>query len=550
MITRPGQQRCLAAATMIGLLLALGTSSNAQAAARAFIFALRRTEPVTTLDYLDVQFTESLMVEAQIMEGLVEFDPQNERLTVPRLAKSYRIDLYTYVFRLRNDVYFHPHSHGREAAATERVTPEDVVFSLQRAMSSAGAQQCKLDNVESIVVVGRDLIKVKLRKPDDDFLSCLATALGHVTCKKYYESLGPDEARRKRAFARAPIGSGPYRLAHPVRDGVPIVLLRFDSYWDKDWVKSRKAPERIEYRYSDSVQAVLHGLEAGEIGAATMMLSTLGEGGLLDTKKRRRFGAQYLLEPPFLSLLAINLTKPELADKAIRQLLNAAIDRGNIEQICPQSSSVIPEGYRYYLDITKRYLETKPPNVQMLLHSQPQAQERLRALKRHGPLILMVRAGEDLTRDRIVASITNDLERELQLEVRVLKPERFSAELLAPRPSYDLVYVDWSPDTPAEREGLSILYPLFYSQSRTNISHFSDPVVDNLFERIAGVVDKLAATKHYVEIQDLLIENPPHIWLPSVRSNILVYGKGYRSRVRPSSQVYYSSFLKWAELRK
>lgn len=543
-MTMHRQAHRLAAAT-VSLLLAADVVSPARAA--PFIFALRRTEPVTTLDYLDAQFTETLLVEAQMMEGLVAFDPQNEHVILPLLAKSYRrIDLTTYVFRLRNDVYFHSHSHGREIAVKELVTPADVEFSLMRARRSLGAKQSKLGNIDSIMKVGDNLIKVKLKNQDDDFLSRLASAMGHITCKRYYESLGKDEKARKVAFGLSPVGTGPYYLARPLVDGRSILLVRFESYRDQDWVKSPAAIERVEYRYYDSAADILAGLKRGEIGGANLMLSTFGEGGFLNTKKPLELGGRYRLSPPFLSLLAINLTKADLKDRLIRELLNAAVDKSKIERICPQESPELPEGYRYYLEIAKLY-QKRQTTVPTLLQSR-EAQERLRALQTRGPITLLVRAGEDATRDRIVASVAEDLRDRLRLDVRIVKTKRFSAELQAKKPSYDLVYVDWTPDTPSESEGLSILYPLFYSASRTNISRFQDSEVDDLFAQVEPVVDKGAAADLYTKIQNRLYENPPHIWLPSVRSNTLLFGRGYRSRVKPSSSlVYYASFLKHVE---
>jgi len=523
--------------------LVFGVLSQAQAA--PFVFALRRTEPVTTLDYLDAQFTETLLVEAQIMEGLVGFDPQDEHVILPMLAKSYhRIDPSTYVFRLRDDVYFHSHTHGTAKAAKELVTPDDVVFSLMRARRSPGAQHARLDNIESIMTVGPDLLKIKLTKPDDDFLSRLATAAGHVTCKRYYEGLGPDDASRNATFGRAPVGTGPYYLARPLVDGQSIVLVRFDQYRDRDWIESPSAIERVEYRYYESAADILSGLKRGEIGGANLMLSAFGEGGFLNTKKPLRLGGAYRLTPPFLSILAINLTKPDLADRLTRKLLNAAVDRAKIERICPQGASELPEGYRNYLEIAKLY-QTRQTTVPMLLQSH-EAQERLRALQNRGPFTLLVRAGEDVTRDRIVASIADDLKTRLRLDVRIVRTKRFSAELQAAKPTYDFAYVDWTPDTPSESEGLFILYPLLYSASRSNISHFADREIDDLFAQVEAAVDKAAAAKLYTRIRDRLYENPPHIWLPSVRSNTLLFGKGYRSRVRLSSSlVYYASFLRY-----
>jgi peptide/nickel transport system substrate-binding protein len=529
-------------AAAISLLLTFDALSKAEAA--PFIFALRRAQPVMNLDYIDAQTTEQLLVESQIMEGLVGIDLQDEHLIVPRLAKSFhRIDLYTYVFRLHNDIYFHDHLHGKKEAMKELLTPEDVVYSLRRAQGSSGAQEYRLDNIGDIKTVGHDLLKIKLKKPDDDFLSHLATAMGHVTCKSYYESLGGDEASRKKAFARAPIGTGPFYLARPLLRNRSIILVRFGRYREREWVQSKRGIARVEYRYYDGVTDILAGLERGDVGGAHLRLSTFGEGGNLNPKKPHKFGAVYPLTPPFLSLLAINLTKPELANPLIRRLLNAAVDRAKIEDIGPQEKGYLPGGFRYYLEISKRY-QTHRGSVLRLLQT-PEAREQLRILRSRGPIELYTNARWDVARDRVVKSIAEDFRTQLGIEVRV-RSARLAVEFEAEKPSYDLVYVDWTPDILGEREGLSILYPLFSSGSRTNISHFHDPEVDRLFGQVEGVVDKVVAGNLYTKIQNRLFDNPPHIWLPSVYSNALVYGKGYRSKIRPSL-VYYSSFLRYVE---
>jgi ABC-type transport system substrate-binding protein len=531
-----------------GVLLILGLTGISQAAV-PFVVALPGSQPLTTLDYIDAITKTRLLVEAEIMEGLLAFDRANDHLLEPRLATNYhRIDERTYVFRLRHDVFFHPHDHGpHHHEEAERVTAEDVAFSLLRAKGSPGAKESRFDNLETVRVVTPDLVQIRLIHPDDDLPFQLATAMGHITCKRYYESLDPDEASRKAAFARAPIGTGPYRLARRLAaDGRTIVLDRFEGYWDRKWAASPAAIARVEYRYFGSPTEVVARLKTGEVSLASLKLSTLGTGGLLEGRNSRpQFGGRVRLQPPYLILLAINVAKPELADPLLRQLLNAAVNREKIEEICPRSKRDLPSGYNSYLNIVDSYLKA-PGDLRALLRK-PEAQRHLQRLRDRGALNLVVAAGDDHIRDEILASVARDLESQLGLKMTIRKSGRLAAEMASARPSYDLIYVEWTPDTPGEREGLSILRPLFSSVSRENLSRYRDLEVDQTFTQLEGVVDGATAGRLYREVEERLLASPPHIWLSSVRSEVIIYAKGYRARIGSSLLIYYSSFLKGVE---
>jgi peptide/nickel transport system substrate-binding protein len=529
------------------VLVTLGMASSLMAEP-PFVFALLGAQPMTSLDNLEAPSKTRLLVEAQIMEGLVRFNRSNDHLLEPRLAANYhRIDSRTYVFRMRKGVILHPHNHGaRHHEEAEQVTAEDVAFSLMRAKESPGAKEARLDNLETVQAVGPDLVKIKLAQPDDDLPYRLATAMGHITCRRYYEGLGRDEASRKAAFALAPIGTGPYRLARPLgAAGQGIVLERFEGYWDRDWVRSPEAIARVEFRYFGSPAAIVEGLKRGEVSMASLMLSVFGSGGLLGARKSDlKLGGIVRLQPPYLSILAINLSKPELADAPTRRLLNAAVHKTRIEEICPQAKGDLPGGYTSYLEIARRYL--KAPDPLAAIRWRQETEDKLKQLKARGPLIILTGAGEDAVRDDILNSVARDLETELGLKVTFRRSDRLRAEIASPNRSYDLVYTNWTPDTPGERDGLSILRPLFSSASRDNFSHYSDSQVDQIFAQLQDIIDEPTAQRLYNKIVQLLLSNPPHIWLACARSEALFLGTPYRAKLKSpiSIWVYYSGFLK------
>ncbi len=526
-------------------LAALGTNPGYAQESEPFVYALQRREEVTTLDYLDARTTARLAVVSQIMEGLMGFDTENDRDLVPRLAKSHqRADRRTYVFRLRDAVYFHPHSHGANIQESERVTAEDVVFSLQRAINSKSTSQHLFGKIESIKAISDDLVKIKLGEPDDYLLYGLATNLGFVTCKTYYESLGLDPASRKEEFSRNPIGTGPYRLVEELgENGHPIVLRRSKTHRDRPWVASSTAVETIVFRYYENLNKIADGMRAGEIHMTGFLLSSLGAGtGFIDHERDPLPVNVKELTPPVLSILTINLEKLYLSDPLVRRLLNSAVDKETIKRINPISPKQLeefPQGYRYYLDITNRYLDREGSDDIETMLRQPEVQQRLDELRQGGALTLLASEAEDPVRDMMLEIVRQGIQDKLGISVEIKNDFPIQGD-----PEYDLLYLEWTPDIPAERDSLAILYPLFHSNTHSNRSNYKNAEVDQLFAQIQGLIDEATKESLYGKIQSRLLEDSPHIWLPSVRSTSLVYQEDYELDSGSAILIYYTSFLK------
>jgi peptide/nickel transport system substrate-binding protein len=485
-----------------------------------------------------------MTVEAQIMEGLVRFDPRRpDQQPQSNLAlRHFVIDPQTYVFRLRKDVYFHPFpNHSKE-----RLTPDDVKFSLEEAMKSGSPLADRLKDIASIDTVGNDLVKIKLHRANPSFLAVLATSIGHVTSRKYYENLGANDARRKESFNRFPIGTGPYRLVKPLTNANnTIVLERFDGYRDTYWARSRDAVTRVTFRFYDDSKAILKGIDSGDVSMANLPLTEYADGTKFDPEK----GSVTLLTPPFLVILAINTAKPPLNDERVRQLLNAAVHKPKLLGICHTDTAELPPGFQYYMRIPQQYVEQSGPEKLQRLRADPAIQSALAQIRKTG-LKIMVRDRPDHIVDQILESVAADLRNNLGIETHFDRVDPVWREAVdANKP--DLIYIEWTPDTPWEQEDPSILQPLFESGSEYNLGGFRDQQVDHLFSRIRGIVDPGTRETIYNEIQKRLLLKAPFIWLPSVRHTTLYLKAGYEAPYAsvagdaPSSNlVHFTSMLK------
>lgn len=136
----------------------------------------------------------------------------------PRLALSWEsnADATEYRFKLREDVIFH---NG------EKMTADDVVFTLSTYIPLAPQASFLKDYLQSIDAEDPTTVVVKLNKPFAPFVEMLA---GIPMVPKSVYGDGQDIATHPANIA--PVGSGPFRLAS-YDMGERVTLERFDQYW-------------------------------------------------------------------------------------------------------------------------------------------------------------------------------------------------------------------------------------------------------------------------------------------------------------------------------
>jgi len=163
--------------------------------------------------------TTDQILQAQIYEGLCEYDPHKDDFSIrPLIAKSWSHseDQLTWQFNLRSDVFFYdPAKNPLWEGGRRALVAQDIVYCWERARDpqQASSSAFVFDNLQTVRALDQHTIEVRLLNPDSNWLNRLASP---------YAVIYPSEAveRSSLRFADNPVGTAPYYLAeweHPQR---------------------------------------------------------------------------------------------------------------------------------------------------------------------------------------------------------------------------------------------------------------------------------------------------------------------------------------------
>ena len=203
---------------------------------------------VTTMDPHFVAAQPNLTVQMHVFDGLVRVDERG-RIT-PGVAASWSTpDPLTWEIKLRPGVKFHDGSD---------LTAEDVVFSLERALSikgSPGGFQSYVRPITSKQIVDKHTLRLKTAAPYGPLLQDLAHVL--LVSKKVAASATSEDFDS----GKAAIGTGPFKLVKFAR-GDRVQLARHDAYWG-----GRPEWEGVSLRILPSDPARTAALLSGDLDA-------------------------------------------------------------------------------------------------------------------------------------------------------------------------------------------------------------------------------------------------------------------------------------------
>lgn len=149
-----------------------------------------------------------------VYDTLVRIDPEGN--LVPHLAKSWEVsdDGLEYTIYLEENVYFQNGTH---------MTAEDVKFTIDNVKDTGNGTSLLL-NLKTCDIIDDYTVKCTLSSPFASFMTGLASRVGAIYCKSYYEENGPD------ILQESPMGTGPYCFVERI-PGDQIILERNENWW-------------------------------------------------------------------------------------------------------------------------------------------------------------------------------------------------------------------------------------------------------------------------------------------------------------------------------
>ena len=298
----------------------------------------RNFEPVT-LGPFGAADNGTIWTIMMVYDQLVEYQPGSFD-PKPGLAKSWEITNggKTIVFHLR-DARF---SNGAP------VTAADVKFSLDRFKNP------KVNNllpflattIASVDAPNPKTVVMHLKRPDGAILSNLTVFPASITPKAVVTKLGD------KAFARKPIGSGPFVVDAWVR-GQYLKMKRNPHYWRP----GQPYLDGVEFDYITNDNTRILKLQSGEVDVAESIPFSQ-----VDSLNK---GATRVEVAPLASIDGIwlnNKHKP-FQDKLVRQALNYATDKESINRVVYFGHAQVANALYPFFKYTDRSVKNYPYDI-------------------------------------------------------------------------------------------------------------------------------------------------------------------------------------------
>jgi len=309
------------AALVLLLLLPTACLPGPEAPSRELV-VLMKGWPLAMVPHLQAERV-TYSVQVNIFEALAEFD--SEMRIRPLLAESWgNPDENTWLLRLRKDVRFHDGSP---------MTATDVIYSLNRARNHPrSALQANFVMVREIRQEDDHTIRIVTTRPYPILLNRLVNA--YIVPRRMLERQGDE------AFARAPVGTGPYRFQSFPEEG-PITLTAWDEYWGSP-------PAFRTLRIHNQLDQARTFQLLTEGRAAIVPQLTTGLAGAL---KRWARGSFRVHQRPGLMLrfLGFDFRIGTFRDLRIRRAISLAVDRRrliqeNLQGFGQPANQLVPRG--------------------------------------------------------------------------------------------------------------------------------------------------------------------------------------------------------------
>ena len=463
-MTRRTLLAALVAVLAVGLLADV---AHAQGPGRLIVQS--QTEPLG----LDVTATPATatsgIVFYNVQESLVKVDRHGK--LVPSLAERWHTaDNRNYTFFLKKGVRFH---NGREMKAA------DVKYVFERALNPETKHPYAKDYeaIGDIIVKDDYTVTFALKNVNANFLQNLARAGASIYPREAVETMKSH-----------PIGTGPFRFEEWVR-GDRVVLVKNGDYH----VKGLPRLDRVTFRFVTDPNAVLAALKAGDVDAS---LFGLGPEHVQDLTKDARF--QVITGDTTNDvILAMNNSRKPYGDVRVRRAMTYGVNKADVLKGAMfgmgkiLGTNVDPLN-PYYVDMSKA-MPYDPTSAKKLLAEAGYPNGFDTVLKVSPQYEYTVRSGQ----------VVADNLKKIGVNVKIEQIEwgQWIARVFR-EADYDLTII-----------GHAEAWDIKNYANAKYYFRYDSPRFQGLFAKSEVTVDDKARREVYVDMQKLLAEDAPVVWL-------------------------------------
>lgn len=462
-----------------------------------------------------------------VYSGLTKLD--GDLLVVPDLASSWEIEEGGKIitFYLRDDVKWHD---------GEPFTARDVAFTYETALDPASASPyiASYCDIERIEVLSDHKIRFYYSKP-------YAPALSRFGMGILPEHLmGEEPNLRDSAYARRPVGTGPYRFVEWI-SGQHMILEAFQDYY-------QGPPGLGIYVYRIIPDQAVQFLELLSGGIDSMALTPHQYFSRARTEKAERRLDRYKYLSHSYTYLGYNMEDPVLSDKRVRQALSYAIDEEEmIDSVLlglgEKCTGPFLKGTPYYATDARDYD-----------HDIEKARELLKQAgwRPEGPGGRLFKDGRELrmsiatnqgssVREQIATVVQAQWERlGVRTDIRVVSWAAFLDQFIGKK-NFQVVLLGWT--IPAEPDPYTVWHSASSGPGGLNFVSYSNPEADDLIEKGRREFDREKRAEIYRDLHRLIAEDCPYTFLFFPYSTMAI-DKRIKG-IEPKPAGIFHNFIDW-----
>ena len=447
-----GRRSLLCAALAVCALAAGCTPDSGDAEEVGGVLRVGITAP-GSLDPAKARSLEEVLLADQLFATLTSFDPE-EGVPAPELAERWESsdDQRVWDFFLDPDAEFSDDSP---------VTADDVKWSLERVArrgsGSAGAELLEIvsgfpafgrdgsvDQLAGVEVVSPNRVRIRLDQP----LSVLPVVLSSPVL-----GIVPRMAEGDADFEAAPVSSGPFELSARGPSVITVIAAAEGVMLDG-----------IEFHIYDDLGKSYDAFSRGELDWSRVPPERVEDASL-------RFGDDGFVPYAGELVFAFNMKNPKFSDSRVREAILKAIDRDAVVRAV-YGPTVLPLN-----SITAAGVPGHQVNAcrNLCIHDVDRAAELLQeARPDQPPLEVALDYDDDPTQEAVARSIQANLEQVgITVELRPKPLGEYQNFVLSGQ--QEIFRLGWIAAYPSAD---AFLFPLFTTESPSNLTGYSVPAVD------------------------------------------------------------------------